>query len=312
MTQKLLEDFGLGSGRVLSSIKGGNSTVYCVEVQPDKLVAIKKYEGKPERIFRMYDRESKSIQFLNKKGIDFVPKFISGSEDMNAICYEWIDGVNPEQNTSLLKEIFYVVTKLETLYRFDGSFDLAIDAVLDIASIINQLSQRIAELKSNIHVPSDYLMELEKRFNEVKNSVDLTTKFSKCFYSFSDVGAHNIIRSKSMKINFIDLEFFGVDSFAKFCSDLYIHPKTLFSSKDLYHEIRNSSFFENNLAEEILLLLPMIALKWSVIAARRDFLEPNLPKQESNSRLFLDYFDYLCSQKSFLNVLTLQEFRKMR
>lgn len=312
MMQKLLEDFGLSSGRVLNSINGGNSIVYCVEVQPGKLVAIKKYEGKPERIFRMYDRESKSIQFLNKKGVDFVPKFISGSENMNAICYEWIEGVNPKQNTSLLKEIFHVATKLETLYKFDDSFDLAIDAVLDIASIINQLSQRIAELKSNNHTPDDYFVELEKRFNGVKDSADLTTIFSKCFYSFSDVGAHNIIRSKSMKISFIDLEFFGVDSFAKFCSDLYIHPKTLFSSKDLNHEIRNSSFYENILADEILLLLPMIALKWSVIAARREFLEPNLPKQESNSRLFLDYFDFLRSQKSFLSVLTLQEFRKMR
>jgi hypothetical protein len=260
----------------------------------------------------MYERESRAYKFLNMNEIDNVPKFISGTENKNAICYEWIEGENPLQNSETLKEVFSTLDNLKELYMIDNSFDMAIDAVLDGKMMISQLNQRISKLKNNSNSPHDYIYELEKRFEFILNSNLSDKVFLDRGYSFSDIGVHNIIVDSSRKFYFIDLEFFGLDSFAKFCGDLYVHPKTLFSSNDIYREIRSLKVSQPAFEEDLLCIIPSIALKWSTIAARREFLEPKMSNENANVGLFIDYFDFLLAQKSLSGVLTVQEFQKMR
>lgn len=305
-------EFSFQAGKVLRSYKGGNSTVYCIKTESEGLLAVKKYEGDPNRILRMFERESSAIQYLNKNGIEFVPKFVAGSQNKNAICYKWLEGVNPNQSNITLREMFRALGELEELYLSEQSFDLAVDAVLDGNMILNQLKERLKEIKENPNVPHDFTIEFVKRLQLVQETNLASKVFSRKTYSFSDLGAHNIILLKNGTLCFIDLEFFGVDSYAKVFADLYVHPKTLFSSTDLYNEMRNLKQFQVNFEEEVLLLIPSIALKWSTISARREFLEPELVNQKADSRLFIDYFDFLVQQSALPGVLTLQEFRRMR
>jgi hypothetical protein len=297
---------------IIKSIDGGNSTVHCLKLMSGELLALKVYKGQPERILRMHNRESSAFRFLNNHKIDFVSKFISGSKVQNSILYEWISGKTPDNNLEALSAIFESINCLSELQKRDSSFDLAIDAVLSGRDVLNQLEIRLKQIRPTSKNSESLFQSLESRFNTVLHSGLAERRYSDLTYSFSDVGSHNMIMSNSDKFFFIDLEFFGLDSFMKFCADLFVHPKTFFSSQDIYANINQLEIYQQDFADDLILLLPAIALKWCTISARREFIEPHLGSKNVDSDIFIDYFDYLQTNKILSSVKTLQEFKRMR
>ena len=312
MLGDLLKEFGLEGNQIVSEIAGGNSDVYQIRTPNDGDLGIKVYRGLEERVLRMYERESSSLDFLGQKGFTSSPRFVAGSKDKGAICYTWIEGKSPESNLDTLNAIFYAMNELLSIYQVDSNFDKAIDAVLSGIDVLDQLSLRIVQLKKSGLVPRDLLIGLESaRLGLIQTALNQET-FSHKTYSFSDFGTHNMIMNKSGKFHFIDLEFFGIDSFAKFFTDLICHPRTEFSSLDIVRHLENWPSYSRDFERQLRLLLPAIALKWSVITSRRTYLEPSLSSNSESPEVYLEYFGFLSKLESIEGVQTFKEFIRMR
>jgi hypothetical protein len=130
--------------------------------------------------------------------------------------------------------------------------------------------------------------------------------FHRRTFSFSDLGTHNIIYSDN-RFNFIDFEFFGIDSVNKLVGDFLLHPRNDFNQFEItrFIEISNKIFKWN--FDELKGFLPILALKWAVIAYGRTLRElrlesgNDLPKQKimkSKGTLYLEYFDSLWSSRN--------------
>jgi hypothetical protein len=292
---------------------GGNSTVYGVEDSEGNLVAIKIYKGNRERVQRMFERESSAMIFLNTNAIDFVPQFRAGLGNREAISYTWISGETPIiQSRELLSEILACVFSLNQLYQNNQTYELAIDAVLSGNDVLMQIKIRLEQF-SQLSPNSNQLVEESLlRINQIASTNLVNTTFPDLTLSFSDVGAHNVIRHQNGKLFFIDLEFFGVDSLVKICADLFCHPRTEFRAVDIVECLSHYDFFTASFVEQLLTLLPAISLKWSLIVARREMLDQDLINATATSAEFRRYFDYLFSRVSLSDVLTFQEFKKVR
>ena len=85
MLGDLLKEFGLEGNQIVSEIAGGNSDVYQIHTPNNGDFGIKVYRGLEERVLRMYERESSSLDFLGQKGFTSSPRFVAGSKDKGAI-----------------------------------------------------------------------------------------------------------------------------------------------------------------------------------------------------------------------------------
>ena len=138
----------------------------------------------------------------------------------------------------------------------------AIDATFSTSDLVDQIERRLQE--------GDLLESSRIKFALEKLKLVEPIKFpeSSLTYSFSDIGAHNMIVHFG-RYWFIDLEFFGRDSAVKMISDYLLHPKNVFTTKTLK---RSTDVAENifGINQELLLKsTPFFAAKWAIIVAKR-------------------------------------------
>ena len=293
----------IGTATVSAEILGGNSSVFKGHLPDGTALAIKEYKGDKQRIERMLSREEKAINFLRGHGMRDIPEILEVRTDLGLIVYRWIEGNAPLANHEAMSAIIKMNCALADIHKNGGIFDNAIDAIFSVSEISNQILTRIQQFHvsyptTRIRVLCD---QLNERLRSCISSKSQNSEFTQHTLSVSDLGTHNIISSESV-YNFIDFEFFGLDSIHKLVGDFLLHPRNEFKETEMLRFMESISKISNWDSIELNKVMPLLTLKWAVIAYGRTFREAKLEAtgeiteeqiKKSNGSLYLDYFDSL-------------------
>jgi Phosphotransferase enzyme family len=224
---------------------GGNSVVFCVELNGEKL-AIKSYPpfapGKRDRLAA----EVMVYQFLNEHNIQSVPKLIKYSTDSRLLVMEWIEGEIPAayRQTEIEQAISFIES-IANLNKLPESkkLPMAAEACLSLDIILNQVKARLvrlqsvddAELKSFLNNEFEpVLKDCEQRakdgYRAANMSIDGQLPFEKRSLIPADFGFHNSILDANDKLHFFDFDYFGWDDPVKLLVDILWHPKMILTS----------------------------------------------------------------------------------
>jgi hypothetical protein len=293
----------IGTAIVTAEIPGGNSSVLKGYLPDGTPLAIKEYKGDRQRIERMLSREEKTIAFLRGHGIRNIPEILEVREDLGLIVYRWIEGNQPLANHEAMSAIIDMHNTLQEIHNNGGIFDNAIDAAFSATEISEQILARIQQFQQYYPPLSISVLceQLKERLHSCKTEQSQDSAFIQRTLSISDLGTHNMICSGSA-YNFIDFEFFGVDSIDKLVGDFLLHPRNEFNEVEMLLFIESVSKISNWDSTELSQVLPLLTLKWAVISYGRSFREAKLEAtgeisseliKKSNGSLYLDYFDSL-------------------
>jgi tRNA A-37 threonylcarbamoyl transferase component Bud32 len=273
-TFKFVLDAGIPT--VSKRIKGGNSSVYKGHLPNGMTVAIKEYIGDKFRIERMLSREVESIKFLRSFGIENIPEIVEIQYESGLIVYRWIDGKEPRPDSKSIDELVNFCISLKEIYNLGSSFENSIDAAFSFTELESQISNRIQDLEKTF--PSlevnDLCHGLREKLRACMN-IKKNTSFTNKTFSVSDLGTHNMIASKGGNY-FIDFEFFGLDSVNKMIGDFVLHPKNRFNQNDISIFVNSVSNTLEWDSDELMEILPLLTLKWALIAYARTFKEVSL------------------------------------
>ena len=86
--------------------------------------------------------------------------------------------------------------------------------------------------------------QLNERLRSCISSKSQNSEFTQHTLSVSDLGTHNIISSKGV-YNFIDFEFFGLDSIHKLVGDFLLHPRNEFKETEMLRFMESISKISN-------------------------------------------------------------------
>ena len=293
----------IGTATVSAEIPGGNSSVFRGHLPDGTALAIKEYKGDKQRIERMLSREEKAITFLRGYGMCDIPEILEVRTDLGLIVYRWIEGNAPLANHEAMSAIINMHDALKEIHKNGEIFDNAIDAAFSVPEISNQISTRIQQFQMsyptvNISALCD---QLNERLSNCNTKQSEKAVFIQRTLSISDLGTHNMICSGN-SYHFIDFEFFGLDSINKLVGDFLLHPRNEFKEAEMLRFMESISKISNWDPIELNKVMPLLTLKWAVIAYGRTFREAKLEAtgeiteeqiKKSNGSLYLDYFDSL-------------------
>jgi hypothetical protein len=293
----------IGTPTISAEIPGGNSSVFKGHLPDGTALAIKEYKGDKQRIERMLSREEKAINFLRGHGMRDIPEILEVRTDLGLIVYRWIEGNAPLANHEAMSAIIKMNCALADIHKNGGIFNNAIDAVFSVPEISNQILTRIQQFHVSYPTASIRVLcdQLNERLRSCISSKSQNSEFTQHTLSVSDLGTHNIISSESV-YNFIDFEFFGLDSIHKLVGDFLLHPRNEFKETEMLRFMESISKISNWDSIELNKVMPLLTLKWAVIAYGRTFREAQLEAtgeiteeqiKKSNGSLYLDYFDSL-------------------
>ena len=309
----------IGTATVSAEIPGGNRSVFKGHLLDGTALAIKEYKGDKQRIERMLSREEKAINFLRGHGMRDIPEILEVRTDLGLIVYRWIEGNAPLANHEAMSAIIKMNCALADIHKNGGIFDNAIDAIFSVSEISNQILTRIQQFHvsyptTRIRVLCD---QLNERLRSCISSKSQNSEFTQHTLSVSDLGTHNIISSEGV-YNFIDFEFFGLDSIHKLVGDFLLHPRNEFKEAEMLRFMESVSKISNWDSIELNKVMPLLTLKWAVIAYGRTFREAQLEAtgeiteeqiKKSNGSLYLDYFDSLRLTEGQDRFITFRSFK---
>jgi tRNA A-37 threonylcarbamoyl transferase component Bud32 len=311
----------IGEVSISKEISGGNSSVFKGILNDGTKIAIKKYNGDKQRVERMLCREHEAIDFLHKNGVFNTPEILEVRKDLGLIVFRWIEGVTPSSDRESINAILEMCKVLNEIYTNGSVFEYAIDSGFSGRDIESQIRRRIQQLKTLYPLVwmEDVTDQIRQRLDVYSSDPQTDVIFHQRTFSFSDLGTHNMIYSDG-KFNFIDFEFFGTDSVNKLVGDFLLHPKNDFNEFETTHFIELSNqIFEWRL-EELVRFIPLLALKWAVIAYGRTLrnlqekVKDGVSKHDvvtSNWALYLKYFDWLCLSGNTEKFTTFHAFEGM-
>jgi hypothetical protein len=267
----------------------------------------------------MLSREEKTIAFLRGHGIRNIPEIMEVRTDLGLIVYRWIEGNTPLANHEAMSAIINMHGALEEIQNNGGIFDNAIDAAFSLPEISDQISTRIQQFQMTYPTVniSDLCDQLNERLRSCISNQSQDSEFTQHTLSLSDLGTHNIICSGKV-YNFIDFEFFGLDSIHKLVGDFLLHPRNEFKETEMLRFIESISKISNWDPIELNKVMPLLTLKWAVIAYGRTFREAKFEAtgeiteeqiKKSNGSLYLDYFDSLTFTKGQDRFVTFRSFK---
>ena len=266
-----VKELKTGNFTILNQVYGGNSSVFKASNEDNETFAIKKYRGEESRIQRMLARENSAITFLKLNNVENIPEVVDLRSDLGVIVYRWIDGESPDSNFDSMSAIIDMCKLLSNLNVKSSIVEPAIDAAFSLADIKTQIQARISAMESTYSNP--IIWEI---CNHLRERLSVCPSKSLVFMpdtlSISDLGVHNILAHKT-SYTFIDFEFFGIDSVVKMVGDFLLHPRNEFDSKQMLRFIDSISDCSSWDHRELISVIPLLTLKWSVIAFGRLFRE---------------------------------------
>jgi len=313
-----LSKLKIGEVTISKKISGGNSSVYKGTLNDGTIIAVKKYRGEKQRVERMLSREHEAVDFLRKNGVSNIPELLEVRTDLGLIVSRWIEGNTPPSNHESMHAIIEMCKILHEIYMSGVIFESAIDSGFSGLAIESQIRSRVRQLQTSYPFAwiEDIVNQISERLDIYNSDPRKDIVFRQKTLSFSDLGTHNMIHSNG-KFSFIDFEFFGIDSVNKLVGDFLLHPKNDFNEFEITRFIKLSNkIFEWRL-EELEAFLPLLTLKWAVIAYGRTLrdlqqeLHSGIYNQEimkSKGALYLDYFDWLCLPGNIDKFITFRAF----
>lgn len=265
---------------------GGNSRLYKFRLN-DKVILLKVYLGEINRINVSRNREREAYKFLYKNNFSCLAKLVPDLEVSDGICIEYIEGCKPRQNKRTNLEILDSFLRLKSIFESNPTFGDAIDATFSTNEVLRQIELRTDMLDDSLTAERNLLL---KALDLLKLRTPIHFPKESITYSFSDVGAHNIIKQKRAYY-FIDLEFFGRDSAVKMVLDYVLHPRNQMSRQRKVEILR---FVERHFeisSDNIFNSVPFFAAKWATIVARRMSLNYGKPSLDVLKETFVSYIE---------------------
>jgi thiamine kinase-like enzyme len=213
---------------------------------------------------------------LRNFGIENIPEILEVQYELGLIIYRWIDGREASPDSRSMDELLKFCITLKEISKSGESFQNSVDSVFSFKELESQISNRIHELAYTF--PYLEVTELCHRLKERLencNKYSKNTFFTNKTFSVSDLGTHNMITSKGIYY-FIDFEFFGLDSIAKMVGDFILHPRNIFNQKNISRFVSTIVEKFDWDADDLIEILPLLTLKWSLIAYLRTLKEHSL------------------------------------
>jgi hypothetical protein len=262
----------------------------------------------------MMNREKSAITFLHSHNFTNIPIIVESKPEFSLNIFEWINGAHPEQNSKTIDHLIEMCTKLNFLNQKQSYVYNAVDCAYSTSEIYDQLSFRLNSLIS--HERSGVVEMLRRKFElrleEYDSKYRTPYNFSGETLSISDLGSHNMLKDKK-RCTFIDFEFFGRDSIEKMVGDFLLHPRNDFNKGNILRFLNKiSSNFKWDF-RSLIPLLPLLSLKWSLIAFNRSLRNGiivedrpgiQLKLEKSLSIKYLNFFDFLLEHKFNENIPT--------
>jgi tRNA A-37 threonylcarbamoyl transferase component Bud32 len=316
-----LRNLKVGDVTISKKIFSGNSSVYKGILSDGTLIAVKKYTGEKQRVERMISREHQAIDFLRKNDVLNIPEILEVRKDLGLVVFKWIEGITPSSNHESMNAILEMCKILNEIHKSGSIFENAIDSGFSGLVIESQIRSRIRQLQTLY--PFEWIEDITNQISERLGIYNSKSRkniiFQQRTLSFSDMGTHNMIYSRG-RYSFIDFEFFGIDSVNKLVGDFLLHPKNDFNEFEMTRFIELSTkIFEWRL-DELEEFLPLLTLKWALIAYGRTLrdlhgvLNTSKYNQEimkSKGALYLDYFDWIYLPENLDKFTTFRAFDNM-
>jgi hypothetical protein len=221
---------------------GGNNQIFKVR-EGAHCFALKCYanDGR-DRLGAEFD----GLRFLAGNGIACVPNPVACAREQRIALYNWVDGTNPgELGDHDIDAMFAFMTRLGQLAALPEARQLApaSDACLRFGAVFDQFEARLARLSpyldghgevrdfiagSLVPARDKMLAGYRQALAEHRFSLADSLPDSARILSPSDFGRHNMLRSASGELVFLDFEYFGWDDPVKFTCDLILHPGSQF------------------------------------------------------------------------------------
>jgi hypothetical protein len=283
----------LGSGlvgwRVLSATpihRGGNNRIF-LRSGNETRAALKFYPLQSEDPRDRLAQEYAALSFLQRHGVEDVPRALACDPARRCAAYEWIDGTRPNAigaaEVDALADFFI---RLQALRDREGADALpdASAACFSPAMVTGQVGRRLARLREVIAPGTDVAAFVAGRLapaadaeadrlrascaaSEVAFAEPLPALLRAL--SPSDFGFHNALRRPDGRLAFVDFEYFGWDDPAKAIADVMLHPGMMLS-QDLAHRYRSRLEAalrpsDARLSFRLDLLFPSMVLLWCLI-----------------------------------------------
>jgi len=285
----IIQDYLKSNLKSIFSISGGkNSNVYGITCSDNNDYIVKLYFSHE---FDKRDRlktEFFALQFLRSNHVFNVPMPLYKNEKFSFAIFEFIKGNKIKSENVSHSDVDLLIDFLLNLNRLKYNknalqFNNASEACFSIKGFITNIQERLERLKQ---MDKKQSKSNEMLYLYLRNKfIPALTKIKQCCYSSkygcdsdisihqktlspSDYGFHNALRLPNNQIKFIDFEYFGWDDPAKMVCDFLLHP-----AMDLSFELKQYFYnriidnFENSnfLKDRIVIVYPLIALKWCMI-----------------------------------------------
>ena len=227
---------------IISKQGGGNSVVYCINVD-GKRVALKSYPPyAPDKRDRLA-AELLAYQFFNRHSVQTVPRLIAHCAVDRWLVIDWIEGESLKEYTvSDIEQAIDFIQSIAKLSKLQDAVQMsqAAEACLSLKIIIDQINCRVERLRIHYSQEKELKFFLEHHFSQVfaeachqatlgyeKNGMNLHELLPRecCALIPADFGFHNIIRDNQARLHFFDFDYFGWDDPVKLLSDILWHPK---------------------------------------------------------------------------------------
>lgn len=259
----------------------GNSRVYKLSSEINGAFALKVYPDLQKDPRPRLETEFSASLLMSTKGYP-VAEPIACDKNLGWGIYRWIsdEPIGVPDNEFMVDATDFIIRLLgdsRTNKSFD-TFDLASEACISGAEIVNQIYRRLKMLMAIDHQELSSFLRLEllpfmelitqKARSESGSLFNSDLPRSDQMLSPSDFGSHNALRPRGERATFIDFEYFGWDDPVKLVSDVYWHPgmrlnrpqREMWISRCLDIFSRDSSF-----SKRLNAYLPLYGIRWCLI-----------------------------------------------
>ena len=235
--------------------------------------------------------EFSSLRFLEKCGMDNVPRAIIADPENNCAVYEYVNAEKITNGDIKDQDIDQAVSFLNILeglkrYTVGKNIGAASEACFSFSAIWENIYKRCRDISISTQNEAAY-PELynffQKQFNPAMKQIEAWCSYKLIEASLkpeteldfvhrtlspSDFGFHNALRKLDGELVFLDFEYFGWDDPAKMVVDVLHHPGMSLSISQKRHFVKGilKHFHDYpKLMERIEIVYPLYGLKWCLI-----------------------------------------------
>ena len=273
-----------------------NNRLYYFVANDNKEYALKSYST--DKFHNRLNVEFETLNYLTKSGNFNIPEPIARNTEENCGIYSWINGEKVKNISEI--EVYQVVNFIEKLNKlsmktklinFPNAKEACFSADIIVRQIISRYNtlNRIAPFNNDLTeflrddlgpLITPLIIKTKKQYHNTTIKFEGEIENKNKILSPSDFGFHNSIKNNDGELYFIDFEYFGWDDPAKLIGDFLLHPAIqeinfyLKEWKLFYSLILNSFKKDPNFNKRLLMNLPLLTMRWSLILLN-EFLPTN-------------------------------------